>query len=105
MRWKNIFFFNLRLPVPSGQLCKAHIFWKGHKNMPKSIFFDATNVLGRSLIWTCRITNFEYLLLFPSGRRSWKKSKQIFEIRHVQIDDLATKDINMASVKNKIQKR
>ena len=34
-----------------------------------------------------------------------KKSKLIFEIWHIQIDDLATKDINMASGKNKIKKR
>ena len=35
--------------------------------------YKNSNVLGSSSIWTCRILNtYYYLLLFSSGRRSWK---------------------------------
>ena len=33
---------------------------------------DFINFLGSSLIWTCRILNIKYLLLFSAGRRSEK---------------------------------
>ena len=36
------------------------------------------------------VSNFEYriFVVVSTGRRSGKKSKQIFKIRHVQIDEL-----------------
>ena len=40
--------------------------------------------------------NFEYLFLFSSGRRFWKNSKQIFEIRNSKLSNRsATKDIGL----------
>ena len=44
-----------------------------------------TYVLDSSLIWTCRISN---IVVFYR-QAQLKKSKQMFEIRHFQIDDLA----------------
>ena len=52
--------------------------------------FLASCVLGSSLISTCQILNIECLLLFSSGRRSWKnQNKYIFQIPNWW----ATKDI------------
>ena len=47
-------------------------------------------VLGSSSIWTCWILNFEYQIFVVVYYRQaqWKKSKQIYKIRHFQIDAL-----------------
>ena len=60
-------------------------------------------VLASSSIWKCRILNFRYLLLFPTGRRNWKKSKQILEIQSLTRQNRwATKDISLCFKKIKI---
>ena len=38
------------------------------------------NVLGSSSIWTYRISNFEYLLLFSSGRLNWKNPNKYLKL-------------------------
>ena len=47
-------------------------------------YTTSTYVLDSSLIWTCRISN---IVVFYR-QAQLKKSKQMFEIRHFQIDDL-----------------
>merc|ERR1719464_858697 len=61
--------------------------------------YRSINVLGSSSIWTCRILNSEFGIFVVWFRQvQWKKSKQIFEIRHVHIDELPrTKDRNTPS--------
>ena len=46
------------------------------------------NVLGCSLIWTFRI----FVVVFYR-QAHLKKSKQIFEIQHVQIDEIPSKEV------------
>ena len=53
--------------------------------------FLASCVLGSSLISTCQILNIECLLLFSSGRRSWKnQNKYIFQIPNSKLMSLCT---------------
>ena len=68
-----------------------------------------TNVLGSQSIWTWRILNIKYLLLFSAGWRSWKKWKKYsnskFKIQHVQIDKRPRREFKEKKiVKKKIRK-
>ena len=53
----------------------------------KTLTLFRYSVPGSSSIWTCRILKIEYLLLYLQADPV-EKSKQMFKIRHVQINEL-----------------
>ena len=74
--------------------------WRGlisfHHTYDQNMIRHATifsNVLGSSLIWTCRILSFEYRIFVVVFYRQaqWKKSKHIFKIQNRWVAEDMTK--------------